>query len=144
MRNIFLVILFLIGGSSSYCQNENKNRIYIEEYDCYFTPRKVDCTDTIVKSLEDGRVLKISLYGCMGKMHIECFRNNQKIEEGDYISSLCLLRKYVRSLNANTGITTISVREYYQPLRSGEWFIYNSEGRLIEKKMYMEGLEQDN
>ncbi len=136
----FAILIQLI--TSSFYRSEKKISIYLEEYNYYFTPQKNGCVDTILKKLEDGRVLKIFLFECMGKMRIECFRANIKIEEGDYINSLDLLKKYSYGINGVTGKKMIRVREYYQPLRSGVWFFYNNKGQLEFKKYYEKGVLQ--
>jgi hypothetical protein len=146
--NIAMVkkILFALGiliGASSFCGNQKKISIYIEEYNYFFTPQKINCLDTLVDKLDDGRTLRIFIYDCKGKMHLECFKGHQKIEEGDYINSLDLLKKYSRAVNAISGRREIIVREYYQPLRSGEWFFYNkNNGKLVDKKRYVQGILQ--
>jgi len=143
-KNILLILIFITLVSSSFYINNKKITIYLEEYEYVFTPQKIGCIDTLTDKLEDGRQLKILLFDCKGKMHVECYKGNQKIEEGDYINSLDLLKKYTTGVNGITGKRRISVREYYQPLRSGNWLFYNSKGQLLYKRVYKEGILQNN
>jgi len=144
MKTVSYLLLVFIGViSSSFYRNDKRISIYLEEYEYSFTPQKIGCIDTLLDKLEDGRHLKIFLFECMGKMHIECYKDNRKIEEGDYINSLDLLKKYSYGVNGITGKKRIKVREYYQPLRSGDWLFYDSKGRLLYKKVYVEGVLQN-
>ena len=126
----------------SFCYVNQKISIYMAEYDYSFTPQQTGCLDTFTKKVEDGRELKIVLFDCRGRMHLECFKNNKKIEEGDYINSLDILRKYITRVDGINGIQNIKVKEYYQPLRSGTWFFYDLKGKLLHKKIYKDGVLQ--
>lgn len=112
------------------------------EYNYLFTPQKETCSDTITKKIEDGRELKIVVFVCKGKMHLECFKNKKKIEEGDYINSFDLLKKYINKADGTNGIQPVKVYEYYQPLRSGTWFFYDLKGKFLYKKIYNTGVLQ--
>lgn len=114
----------------------------MDEYDYSFTPQQETWPDTIIKKIEDGRELKIVLFDCKGKMHLECFKNKKKIEEGDYVNSLDLLKKYINTVDGTNGIQNVKVYEYYQPLRSGTWFFYDLKGKLFYKKIYKSGVLQ--
>lgn len=140
MKKISFFALLVLVMASSFYRNERKISIYLEEYNYFFTPQKSDCVDTIVEKLEDGRILKIFLAECKGRMHLVCYKGKNKIEEGNYINSLDLLKKYSKGVNALSGKRKITVKEYYQPLRSGEWLFYNDNGKLIGKKQYVEGV----
>ena len=128
---------------SSFCiYKSNKITIYLSEYDYFFTPQKAECYDTLTKKIEDDKELKITLFDCKGKMHLECFKNNKKIEEGDYVNSLDLLKRYINRLDGIKGTKTIKVYEFYQPLRSGTWFFYDKKGNILRKEIYKEGVVQ--
>ena len=135
--NIIVSIFSFIGLTSFFVPPIKS--IYIEEYNYTFTPQKI-CIDTLSAKLDDGRELKIFLSECEGKMHIICFKRNKKVEEGDYISSLDLLKKYIFVSNGRSGKTSIKVKEYYQPLRSGVWQFYNQRGVEVTKKIYERGV----
>lgn len=135
----YLLVILVIGSSYN---NDKKFTIYLQEYNYVFTPQKIGCLDTLVEKLEDGRRLKIFLFDCMGKMHIECYKGKSKVEEGNYTGSLDLLKKYIFLTNGHTGKTHVKVSEYYQPLRSGDWFFYDIKGLLLTKKNYKQGVLQ--
>ncbi len=139
IRHIFFLACLLAIGSSFM---NSRIRIYISEYDFSFTPQKEGCIDTLVKTTEDGKVLKITLFDCRGKMHLECFKNKHKIEEGDYINSLDLLKKYINRIDGTKGRQTIQVYEFYQPLRSGTWLFYDKGGKIVRREKYKDGIIQ--
>lgn len=136
----FLFCLFIL--ASSFINYSNKIPIYISEYGYVFTPQKELCLDTLVKITEDGKELKITLFDCRGKMHLQCFKNKVKVEEGDYVNSLDLLKKYINRIDGIKGGQAIRVYEFYQPLRSGTWFFYDKRGKLLRKENYKQGVIQ--
>ena len=138
-------ILILIFAFFSFSESNNKRyRIYIAEYDYFFTPQN-GCLDTIAGALRDKKSLRISLYSCLGKMHVQVFDSNKiKIEEGNYINSLDLLKRYSNAVSMRPLQSRIKVYSYYQPLRSGEWLFYNSKGILQLKKRYDKGTIVDS
>jgi hypothetical protein len=120
---------------------KKKISIYIDEYDFVFTPQNIACKETIKDTLGSNRQLIIKVQNCEGKMYVLCQTNDKKkIEEGEYIESLTLLRKYITSVNAITAKNTIRVYEYYQPLRHGTWLIYDKNGNLSERIKYSKGI----
>ena len=137
-----LILVFVFIASSNFYMDSRKVSIYINEYDYSFTPQKNDCIDTLVKMTNDGRELKIILFDCKGKMHLECFKNRKKIEEGDYSNSLDLLKKYINTIDGITGVQRVKVYEFYQPLRLGVWSFYDGNGKLLRKEVYKEGVKQ--
>ena len=141
-KKMYLLGVFFLFVCSSFYVNDKKITIYIEEYDYVFTPQKIGCIDTIVGNLENGKLLKIVLSDCKGTMHIQYYKGKQKLEEGNYIASLDLLKKYITATNGITGKSHIRVSEYYQPLRSGTWIFYDTKGRVRYKKIYKEGIIQ--
>lgn len=138
----FLILTFTF---FSFSENSNKRyRIYIAEYDYFFTPQN-GCIDTIIGTLRDNKSLRISLYSCLGKMHVQVLDSNKmKIEEGNYINSLDLLKRYSNAVNSMSSESRIKVYSYYQPLRSGEWLFYNGKGGLKMKKTYNKGIIIDS
>lgn len=138
MKYIFLTICIL--AISSFLTKSRKIDIYISEYDYSFTPQKDGCVDTLLRVIEDGRKLKMTLLDCRGKMYLECFKNNKKSEDGNYSNSLDLLKKYTTRVDGIKGAQTIQVREFYQPLRSGTWCFYDKNGNLIRKQNYKNGI----
>ena len=141
IKYAFSLVCILI-VSSSFLTYSSKITIYISEYDYSFTPQKEGCIDTLTKTTEDGRELRITLFDCRGKMHLQCFKNKVKIEEGDYINSLDLLKKYINRIDGIKGNQTIKVYEFYQPLRSGTWVFYDKKGKLLRKEIYKDGVIQ--
>jgi hypothetical protein len=135
---------FLVGSiltiSSSFIYAPKKISIYISEYDFTFTPQKKRCNDTLTREIEDGKELKITLFDCEGKMHLEYFEDNIKVAEGDYINSLALLKKYISRIDGINGNESIKVYEYYQPLRSGRWHFYDKTGNLLRTDVYQDGV----
>jgi hypothetical protein len=129
--------------TSSFSHYDKAYSIFIKEYNYIFTPQRLECNDTLTDKLDDGRKLKIFLFDCKGKMHVQCFKGNKKVEEGEYVNSLDLLKKYSYGVNGVTGKRRVFVREYYQPLRSGDWLFFNSNGNIRLKRKYIEGLEQN-
>lgn len=142
-QNMIFLTVIILTLCCSFCSYSKKISIYLREYNYSFTPQKEGCVDTLSKKLEDGRELKIFLFDCKGKMHIECYKNKNKIEEGDYISSLDLLKKYITTVNGISGGEKIGVYEFYEPLRSGSWIFYDNKGKLLFKKIYKEGIVQN-
>lgn len=140
----FLSII-LIFTLFSFSKSKVKSyRIYLAEYDYFFTPQN-GCIDTITGTLRDNSSLCINLYSCMGKMKVQLFDSNKiKLEEGKYINSLDLLKRYSNAVNVTSSKSRINVYSYYQPLRSGEWLFYNSKGLLRMKKIYDKGVITDS
>ena len=136
----YLLFLILVFTFFSFSESDiKKYRIYIAEYDYFFTPQN-SCTDTIVGTLRNNTSLSINLYSCLGKMHVQVFDSNKiKVEEGNYINSLDLLKRYSNVVNIMSSKSRIKVYSYYQPLRSGEWLFYNGKGILEVKKTYNKG-----
>ncbi|MEO8772124.1 MAG: hypothetical protein ABI402_18640 [Ferruginibacter sp.] len=140
-RKIFFLVFIMLFIIFNCVAQHNKNTIiYLQEYGYTFTPQQSKCTDTIERKLLDGRSLRIVLFDCMGKMYIECYKGKRKIEEGGYIASLDLLKKYIFLMNGNTGKKDVRVREYFQPLRSGKWLFYDSHGHIKKKELYKTGI----
>ena len=136
---IFSILILIFTFFSFSGSNSKPYRIYMAEYDYFFTPQN-GCIDTITGTLRDNTSLRINLYSCLGKMHVQVFDSNKvKIEEGNYINSLDLLKRYSNAISPGNGTSRIKVYSYYQPLRSGEWQFYNSKGILQMKKTYDEG-----
>ena len=137
-KHIFILSIGLTNFSFT---QQKKYSIFLEEYNYYFTPQKEGCVDTLRFDDLDGDLkLKITLFDCNGKMHLECFRQGVKREEGNYINPFGLLRQYSKGVNGITGKRRISVLEYYQPVRTGEWFFYDKNGRPLNKKKYDNGI----
>lgn len=146
MRNICILLTLIATAILNYSfhnLSEKKIPIYIEEYDFFFTPQKAACNDTVRRNLGNGKEIRIFLLDCKGKMSVECYKANKKIEQGEYVNSLDLLKKYSYGVSGVTGKRKISVHEYYQPLRSGEWLFFNSRGAVIDKKNYKDGILQE-
>lgn len=138
---IGVVVLFF-----SFTYDRKKYKIFIEEYDCIITPQKKNCIDTItVEAGRNNMSLKIYLSDCRGKMYLQCYDSNHvKIEEGNYINSLDLLKKYTNAVSPRNMEHRIKISEYYQPLRSGKWFFYSPSGKVLYTKIYDKGVLQDS
>jgi hypothetical protein len=143
---ISLIIVGVILSISSFTFMQKKYRIFIAEYDCTITPKTGKCNDTIVEYIgHKERHIKIYLESCKGKMFLECYdSNNVKIEEGSYINSLDLLKKYTNAVSPRDMSYRIKVAEYYQPLRSGKWLFYDLSGKLTSTKTYNKGVVADS
>src|SRR5689334_2556358 len=99
MKDISLCLLMIPFLWNSFLCEQKKIPIYIGEYNYTFTPQKVACKDTIDDKLDDGRKIKIYLLDCLGEMHVKIYRGKNLVEEGDYSSSLDLLKKYINGVN---------------------------------------------
>jgi hypothetical protein len=141
----YLILICLISTLFSFTAQKRKYKIFIAEYDCLFTPGN-ECIDTInIKARHNTFFLKIYLSDCRGQMYLQCYdSNHDKIEEGHYINSLDLLKKYTNELNFRNMTYRIKVSEYYQPLRSGKWLFYNKSGSVLYSKTYKNGVLEDS
>ena len=128
----------------SFKKIDKKHRIHLVEYDCVFTPQK-NCIEDFEVVIGSSKKLSIQLLDCKGRMSVRCYNsNNVKIEEGNYINSLDLLKKYSNVVDISTKKTRIKIYSYYQPLRTGEWLFYDNNGVLITKKVYEKGILVDS
>ena len=124
-------------------------RIYLEEYDYTF---RLDgkCIATLSDEISNDRKLKINIFNCKGQLDLECYiKDTILIEKGSYINSLTLLKKYtyfhrfVPKPFPGHNEYTIGVYSYYQPLRNGVWYFYQSK-KLYMKKEYNKGILIDS
>lgn len=144
MRKIkVLFALIAILSFLSWTFDSKFKRIIIEEYPgATIFPEKCSKQD-INCDLYDHRYLKITLFDYRGKMHLQCYSQDSVLrEEGDYVNSLALLKKYSSFYVSGTSKIIISVIEYYQPLRNGSWIFYDSTGRKTDSAFYMTGIKQ--
>jgi len=130
-------IIFLI----FYCIPTNlcSQVIHLKEYKIYFTPNK--CKDTIYEDLKENRQLKIYLHDCKGEMDVEVYFLKKIIEKGSYINSLDTLKSYATTKMLGSKEKKIVVESYFEPLRNGQWILYDSKRKKVIKKVYKQGLE---
>jgi len=135
----------IIFAYSARAQNTHRRYpIFIAEYDFIFTPQN-GCIDTVSGHLQNGNSVRIKLYSCSGKMTIKVYdRNSKLVEEGQYMNSLDLLKKYTNLINVDSKKSVVKVYAYYQPLRTGEWRFYDSKGNIEFKKNYYVGSLRDS
>jgi hypothetical protein len=140
--NIICLIVLLCFGD--YTLQKKRYRIKLVEYNFMFVPQK-RCTDSIKEILPDGRLLKIKLFDCKGKLSLECYNSRLVLlEEGEYVNSLDLLKSYYYVVDAERRATGIGVSEFYQPLRDGVWRFYNDSGKITWNVIYKNGVLIDS
>lgn len=128
---------------SSYIFVEKKfRRIIFEEYPGgTILPKKIK-NEKISTKLYDGRYLEIFIYDYKGKSHVRCFsKDSILLEEGNYINSMGVFRKYTYGYSNNEKDVSVHIIEYYSPLRNGKWMIYNSLGNLKDSSFYIKGVK---
>jgi hypothetical protein len=134
---VFCSVLF----SSFQHQEQGHYRIKIEEYKLVIVPDS--CKQNITETDEpNNRYFKLQLKSCKGAMHLECYnlKDSTLREKGTYISSLDLLKSYEKVYNLTKHKTEVIVSKYYQPLRDGNWYYYDSAGNIIKKEVYNKGV----
>lgn len=123
-------------------QDSSTVKIKILEYRLNFYP--ANCDSTYNFRINQGRHLSINLMNCFGRMEVMCLDDADHIvEKGNYVNSLGLLKEYRTQIEASSLKKTITVVAFYQPLRDGTWFFYNTNGRLIKKIKYNKGIVVD-
>ncbi|GAO44443.1 hypothetical protein [Flavihumibacter petaseus] len=139
LKLLVVLMPFLANGFN--LSNSQNRPIYLLEFDCTIQPISASCNEKISAELEDGTSLTVQLSDCKGRMHITQLKNKIIVQEGDYINSLGLLRKYYTRVDGISGKQSIRIFEYYQPLRNGTWRYYNDKGKLIKQQMFNKGIE---
>ena len=143
MKIIFAPIFFLtMQFLFSFNYGTGRYRIELPEYKLTIVPDS--CNQVITKKdQQNHKYYIINLKSCQGKMSLECYNSQDSalLEKGNYIASLDLLKSYGNGLDIATGRTTIQVIKYYQPLKDGIWYYYNSNG--VTKKIYKCGILQE-
>lgn len=143
MKNLILALVFFF-TYPQLISNDIRIRIFLSDYNYVVIPQN-NQVDTIVAKIDSRRTLNIFLKDFKGKMRIECLDSNLiKREEGNYINSLDILKRYSNSVDITTSREIIKVYSYFQPLRTGEWNFYNSKGSLSIKKRYNNGILIDS
>lgn len=90
----------------------------------------------------DSINVKIVLYDLKGKSYVECYNNNNTLlAKGNYINSLALLSEYRIVDVLIPKSKSYIVFPFYQPLKDGEWIIFDSKKQEYLKKEYSKGVD---
>lgn len=140
MKAVLVLSLIII---SSFRIPDALHPIYLTECNFYFYPEK-GCKNIYNKKIDDSTYININLFSCKGNMYVRLYVDSVLVEEGKYINSLDLLKKYNYrvgfSRKYNKSITEVFVSSYYQPLRDSIWNFYKKDS--IIKKIYKKGILQ--
>jgi hypothetical protein len=141
MKSILLLFSLII--TTSFRVPNVLHPIYLKECDFYLYPEK-GCKNVYNKKINDSSYININLYSCKGNMYVKLYVDSILVEEGKYINSLDLLKKYNNrvgfSRKYNKPIAQIFVSSYYQPLRDSIWTFYKEDS--VIRKVYRKGILQ--
>jgi antitoxin component YwqK of YwqJK toxin-antitoxin module len=140
-RCLFVFCLLIFVGWSYGQRNKHIYKIWIKEFGVYMVPDS--CVGHYVKKNpnEKTKFYKIYLKDCKGAMDIECYssKDSSLLEKGSYVNSLGVLCTYVNEIGSSLKMH-IGLQYYYQPLKNGHWFTYDSKGNVIKEELYENGI----
>ena len=139
------VLKILIASVSIICmfgfinQNSTYIPIYIREFGVEI--REIEkLGDTLFYNKSGKEDFKFVFHDIKGQCSFERFINGKLYQRGQYVNSLDTLKRYVSSRNAHGKNSSISVQEYFEPLKNGEWITFKA-GKKI-KEIYIMGILQ--
>ena len=97
------------------------------------TIRHIDkLEDTINYNKNETERFKFVFYDRRGRSYCEYYKNNKLYQKGFFENSLDTLSMYVSSRNSRGKTSQIKVWKYFEPLKNGDWFTYDSLGMFTE------------
>lgn len=141
-NKIILTTIFIFSSLLVIAQEQTKIPIRYEEYRYYYILKNSNKDTVFLKRKLDSLTLNIQLYSDMGASYVKVIKTNcgEIVEEGAYVNSLDILKRYARTFDPITYISKTIVESYYEPLRNGEWKIYKN-GKLNEIILYDKGMQ---
>lgn len=143
MKSIVLFLISILFFAFTINSNQVR-RIVVKEYPGATLLPTGAKNAILFSELFDGRYIKARIYDYRGKMYLWCFSKDSVLQEkGAYINSLGLLRKQIVTWGAAGAKSRVVISEYYEPLRNGKWFFYDSTGKLKDSCYYSKGIKLD-
>jgi hypothetical protein len=143
MKTMTLLLITTFFFAFTYEPNQIKlRRIIIKEYPGGTVLPTKSRNEILFAELFDGRYIKTKIYDYRGKMYLWCYsKDSVLLEKGGYINSLALLRTQAVGWGLAGTKNQVIVIEYYEPLRNGKWFFYDSTGQLNDSCFYSKGIK---
>ena len=117
---IFLAIVFI----QSNIKIEDKIiPIYFREYGIEIRTI-TQLGDTIYNRKNSKEHFKFVFYDIKGKCYCERFINGKLYEKGNFANSLDTLKSYKSGIDLEGKFSPITVYKYFEPLKDGNWIVY--------------------
>ena len=139
MKSILFALLIAL--SLAAINKQEKIPIYFQEFGIQI--RSIDkLGDTIYNKKSSKENFKLVFYDIMGKCYCERFINGKLYEKGNFINSLDTLKSYISGRDIDGNSTPKRVYKFFEPLRDGEWVIYEK-GKERKVKYILGSLVKD-
>lgn len=140
MIKTFILINVVIFFNS---QNSNVQKIIPIEFPEYnvLVESSFKLEDTILQKYSHNEYFKFVFFDLKGKCYCERYIDGKLCEKGYFGNSLDTLKKYVSGKYIHGKASKISVFEFFQPLKNGEWIIYKN--GVAKKELYIMGVLAD-
>lgn len=143
---LFLVVSIIYSNQNNFnsCKCTIPLKITFLDDSTFWIDVPIKCGDTLISTNNTGNQLKLVLTDCVGmgtaseyypngKLHIKC----------NFVNSLDTLKEYLKISDLEGNETSIRVLKYFQPLPDGEMYEYDKKGKLINRRIYKNGLLKD-
>jgi antitoxin component YwqK of YwqJK toxin-antitoxin module len=78
-----------------------------------------------------------------GEMFIEKYVYGKLVYKGGYAESPDIFKKLDTAIDPDVLKEVLVIKEYYHPLKDGEWKYYNEDGDLIDTEIWRHGILGD-
>ncbi len=96
--------------------------------------------DTLRYTKSSKETFKIVFEDTRGRCYFEKYLNGKIYQRGNFENSLDTLKRYVSGRDLNGRTAPFRVKKFFEPLKNGEWIIYNK-GKAT-KERYVLGILQ--
>lgn len=124
MSKIFFLSVMLLVSLLTFSQN----LIYFRDIDQFVDCSKLDSTYIVSSS---KRQFRIVVADYLGKAQVrEYDKKNRLMKEYNYENAIDTFKRYVVQVNPITLEEKIIVQKYFEPILSGNLYVYDKKGRL--------------